>query len=192
LKLRAFGGAGLSFGDMISDAYMINTFYMTGKRGTANGLLAMVGSNLAIQALIVWGQTHGLKKRKWRTMITEIISVVTFVKPGVDAFRVASGAEQVPGSVMTPLHEMVYTKGGELVFEAIPGWVREASPVIPFSFSPLSASQPDSATRRVAQRQGDEQGGSGVYHHLDGLNRHDGDDDLLGCGRGPRGKKAKP
>jgi hypothetical protein len=121
LKLRAFGGAGLSIGDTISDAYMINTFYMTGKRGTANGLLAMVGSNLAVQVLIVWSQAHGLKKKKWRTMITEIISVVTFVKPGVDAFRVASGAEQVPGSAMTPLHEMVYTKGGELVFEAIPG-----------------------------------------------------------------------
>lgn len=121
MKLRAFGGAGLSFGDMISDAYMINTFYKTGKRGTANGLLAMVGSNLAIQVLIVWCQTQGLKKHRRRTMLFEILPVVTFVKPGVDAFRVASGAEQVPGSAFTPLHEMVYTKGGELVFEAIPG-----------------------------------------------------------------------
>jgi hypothetical protein len=106
LKLRAFGGAGLSFGDMISDAYMINTFYTTGKGGTANGLLAMVGTNLSFQMVIVYMQTQGLKKNKLRTMLFEMLTVVTFVKPGVDAYRVASGAEQVPGSGFTPLHEM--------------------------------------------------------------------------------------
>ena len=41
----------------------------------------------------------------------------------VDAYRVASGAEAAAGASIDPLMEMVYTKGGELVFEAVPGLV---------------------------------------------------------------------
>jgi hypothetical protein len=43
------------------------------------------------------------------------------MKPGVEAFRVASGAEQENGAAFTPLIEMMITKCGELFFEAIPG-----------------------------------------------------------------------
>jgi hypothetical protein len=111
----------MSCGDLVSDAWMIESFYATGKTGTANGLLAMVATNLSFQVLITWCQTHNLKKDKWRIMFTEILSVVTFVKPGVDAYRVASGAEQLLGAMCTPLQEMLYMKAGELFFEAIPG-----------------------------------------------------------------------
>jgi hypothetical protein len=68
-----------------------------------------------------YAQTHGLKKDKWRTALFEMLSVLTFTKPGLDAYRVASGAEQLPGAAVNPLVEMVYTKAGELTFEAIPG-----------------------------------------------------------------------
>jgi hypothetical protein len=81
----------------------------------------MVGANLAFQGLTVYQQVQGLKKNKWRTMLFEMLTVVSFVKPGIDAHRVASGAEQLPGAVMSPLMEMVTTKVGELFFEAIPG-----------------------------------------------------------------------
>jgi MFS family permease len=114
-------GAGVSAADALSDAYMINAFYEMGEAGTANGLLAMVVANLAFQAIGVYVQTHNLKKDKWRTVLFEMLSVVTFAKPGVDAYRVASGAEQFPGAAMTPLVEMLCDKTGELVFEAIPG-----------------------------------------------------------------------
>jgi hypothetical protein len=100
---------------------MIKTFYDIGDMANAMGLLAMVGANLAYQVLIVYVQTQGLKKNKWRTMLFEILTAVLFVKPGVDAYRVASGAEQLPGATFGPMAEMIYTKGGELVFEAIPG-----------------------------------------------------------------------
>ena len=73
------------------------------------------------QVLVVYGQTQGLKKSKWATMLFEMLSVFTFVKPGVDAYRVASGAEQAPGAAFTPLMEMLFTKADELAFEAIPG-----------------------------------------------------------------------
>ncbi|GMI53009.1 hypothetical protein TeGR_g2903 [Tetraparma gracilis] len=83
----------------------------------------MVGANLVFQLLVVYSKCHSIKKNKWRTMLFEVLSIVTFSKPGVDAYRVASGAETAEGSTMDPLGEMVYTKGGELVFEAVPGLV---------------------------------------------------------------------
>jgi hypothetical protein len=121
VKARAYLGAGVSAADALSDAYMINQFFVMGKIGTAKSLLAMVGANLAFQSTVVCMQAHGLKKNKWGTMLFEMISVFTFVKPGVDAYRVASGAVQESGASFTPLMEMTFIKGGELAFEAIPG-----------------------------------------------------------------------
>jgi hypothetical protein len=121
VKARAYLGASVSAADALSDAYMINQFFVMGEIGTAKSLLAMVGANLFFQTCVVWGQTQGLKKNKWGAMLFEILSVFTFVKPGVDAYRVASGAEKSPGAAVAPLTEMVTTKMGELAFEAIPG-----------------------------------------------------------------------
>ena len=121
VKFRAWLGAGVSAADGLSDAYMIKTFYDMGDTANAKGLLAMVGANLAFQGLIVFVRCQGLKKKKWRTMLFEMLTVVSFVKPGIDAHRVASGAEQAPGAAISPLTEMVSTKMGELFFEAIPG-----------------------------------------------------------------------
>jgi hypothetical protein len=121
VKFRAWLGAGVSAADGLSDAFMIKTFYDMGDTANAKGLLAMVGANVAAQTFIVYGQCQGLKKNKWRTALFEMLSVVSFVKPGLDAHRVASGAEQLPGAAMSPLVEMVSTKGAELFFEAIPG-----------------------------------------------------------------------
>jgi hypothetical protein len=121
VKFRAWLGASVSAADGLSDAFMIKTFYDMGDTANAKGLLAMVGANLAYQTLIVYGQCQGLKKNRWRTALFEMLTVVSFVKPGMDAHRVASGAEQLPGAALNPLMEMLITKAGELFFEAIPG-----------------------------------------------------------------------
>jgi hypothetical protein len=121
VQFRAYLGAGVSIADAMSDAYMIHTFYETGETSTANGLLAMLIANLAFQMLIVYVQTQGLKKNRWSTTLLEMLTVVLFVKPGFDAHRVASGAEQLPGAAVEPLMEMLFTKACELFFEAIPG-----------------------------------------------------------------------
>ncbi|GMI21529.1 hypothetical protein TeGR_g5862 [Tetraparma gracilis] len=123
VKFRAYLGAGVSAADGLSDAYMIKAFYDMGDTANAKGLLAMVGANLVWQMGIVYIQVQGLKKNRWRTMLFEMLTVVSFVKPGMDAYRVASGAEQLPGAADTPLTEMIWTKMGELFFEAIPGLV---------------------------------------------------------------------
>ncbi|GMI26613.1 hypothetical protein TeGR_g4849 [Tetraparma gracilis] len=123
VKFRAWLGAGVSAADGLSDAFMIKTFYDMGDTANAKGLLAMVGANVAFQGLMVYTQCQGLKKNRWRTALFEMLTVVSFVKPGLDAYRVASGAEQLPGAAIGPLMEMICTKGAELFFEAIPGLV---------------------------------------------------------------------
>ncbi|GMI24568.1 hypothetical protein TeGR_g5832 [Tetraparma gracilis] len=130
VKFRAYLGAGVSVVDGASDAYMVKKFYEMGNTGAAEGLLAMVGGNLAMQMLNVYTANEGLKKDKGRTMLRELLYVVTFVRPGVDAHRVASGAEQLPGAATTPLQEMLFTKGCELVFEAIPGLVLQLAALL--------------------------------------------------------------
>ncbi|GMI53424.1 hypothetical protein TeGR_g3564 [Tetraparma gracilis] len=126
VKLRAYLGASVSAADGLSDAYMTKTFYDMGDSGTANGLLAMIGANLAFQCFIIWVQNHGVKKKKRGAMMLEMLTAIAFVKPGVDAHRVASGAEQVQGAPVSPLQEMLFTKCGELFFEAIPGLILQA------------------------------------------------------------------
>jgi hypothetical protein len=107
--------------DTASDAYMINDFFKTGRDGTAYSLLGMVGANIFCQLALVFVQTNGLKKDRWKKRFLDILSVVTFSKPGLDAYRVASGSEQEPGASVSPLLEMTATKMMELVFEALPG-----------------------------------------------------------------------
>jgi hypothetical protein len=109
--------------DTASDAYMINDFFNTGRPGTAKALMGMVGANLLFQSVIVHAQTAGLKKNRWRATIFEILSVVTFSKPGFDAYRVARGADHVPGAGLGPLLEMTGTTIGEPVCEALPGLI---------------------------------------------------------------------
>ncbi|GMI38344.1 hypothetical protein TeGR_g7204 [Tetraparma gracilis] len=123
VQFRAYFGAAVSFFDVVTDSYMIHTYFTTGRAGTANALLGMLLGNLGFQAVVVYIQAQGLKKDKVRTLLFELLTVVSFVKPGVDAFRVASGAEQLAGAALSPLTEMSWTKVGEMVFEGIPGLV---------------------------------------------------------------------
>jgi hypothetical protein len=82
VKVRAAIGAAASFGDMLSDAYMIHVYHETGRPGTANALLGMVGASLVFQSIVVYAQNHKLKKNMWKTLLFEFLSIVTFVKPG--------------------------------------------------------------------------------------------------------------
>ncbi|GMI41994.1 hypothetical protein TeGR_g8255 [Tetraparma gracilis] len=126
VQLRAALGAGLSIADMVSDAVVIMDFYAKGQTGFAVSLMGMIGTNMLLQAGIVNMQTRGLKKDKIRKMLFDFMTILTFTKPGVDAWRVASGAEQAPGAPLNPLIEMFAGKCGEMFAEAIPGLVIQA------------------------------------------------------------------
>jgi len=55
----------------------------------------------------------------------ELIFVVTFLKPAVDAYRVATGHED-KDATYSPLVEMSFGKGCEMAFESIPGGLLQA------------------------------------------------------------------
>jgi hypothetical protein len=122
VKLRAYSGAALSLLDMATDSYVVGDMFATGRADVAVALLAMVCANILVQLVIVWVQNRKVERKNngWM-MLRECLYVITFVKPGVDAFRVSSGQDELPGAILSPLQEMVYSKAGELFTEAAPG-----------------------------------------------------------------------
>jgi len=103
LKMRVFMGAFLSVGDLVSDMTVIVSYFQEGRTGQAYGLISMVMTNLFIQVLIVLAQNS---KKNRSEKLREIFFVVTFLKPAVDAYRVATVHEDDQLSV-SPLKEMV-------------------------------------------------------------------------------------
>ena len=116
--MRLFVGAGLSMVDLASDIVMVVTYTNEGQEGTARSLLAMISACLLVQLWMVYMQTSGGPRR---VMVKEILIVLSGIKPGVDAMRVASGAEQNEHSVIDPATELSGTRCAELICEAIPG-----------------------------------------------------------------------
>jgi len=122
LAKRVALGAGLSIMDMITDTGVINSYRVSGNMAGSYSLMAMIGSNMAVQLLFTYAQNR--KKSKW-VILREFAFVVTFLKPGVDAYRVATGHED-EHAVVSPLQEMALGKGTELAFESIPGGLLQA------------------------------------------------------------------
>jgi hypothetical protein len=122
VKLRAYGGAAMSMLDMASDTYVVIDMMNAERVLLATALLTMIAANILIQLIIVWAQNRTVeRKNNGLLTLREGLYVVTFIKPGVDAFRLTSGQEQLPGSVFSPLEEMGYSKAVELFAEAVPG-----------------------------------------------------------------------
>jgi len=117
LKLRVFLGAFLSIGDLVSDTIVIVSYFQEGRTGQAYALISMVMTSLFIQVLIVLGQNLKMSRSE---ILRELFFVVTFLKPAVDAYRVATGHEDDHLSV-SPIQEMAFSKGAELAAESIPG-----------------------------------------------------------------------
>jgi len=107
---------------MISDAGVIKTYQASGNTSGANSLIAMIGSSLAAQLLFTYTQNR--KKSKW-VILRELAFVVSFLKPGVDAYRVATGYED-KDTLFNPLVEMAIGKCAELALESVPGGLLQA------------------------------------------------------------------
>jgi len=122
LAKRVTLGALLSIMDMITDVGVINKYRASGKTSQANSLIAMIGSSIAAQLLFTYG--FNIKKSKW-VILREMGFIVTFLKPAVDAYRVATGYED-KDSTVSPLLEMVAGKATELALESIPGGILQA------------------------------------------------------------------
>ena len=130
VKARAAVGAAVSTSDMVSDGVVAADYFRTGRTGVAYALLAMVGTNMLMQLMITHVQTRGIKKGRARKVALEVAATLTCTKPGLDAWKVASGAEQQPGAVFTPLVEMVAGKAAEVAAEGVPGLVLQLFAVL--------------------------------------------------------------
>jgi len=107
-KMRLFVGAGLSMVDLASDITMVVTYMNEVQVGNARSLLVMISTCLLSQLLVVFVQTsRGLR----RVMVTEMLIVLSGIKPGVDAMRLASGAEQNEHNAFDPAVELTVTRG---------------------------------------------------------------------------------
>ena len=122
LKMRVISSAGLSLLDIISDINVI-IFYLRTSNSDYQfygyGLLCMIVLCYAFQLGFVFFQNQKSK----RYLLTETLIVLSGLKPGFDAYRVASGAKQGLHQKMTPILELNVTKGIEMFTEAIPGAV---------------------------------------------------------------------
>ena len=98
-SVRLLGGALLSTFDTLTDLYMVYVYSSTGETGFANATLSSLLVNLSFQACVVLLQHKGHSRRK---KLNELLYVLTFTKPGVDAYRVVIGAEHEVGSIMDP------------------------------------------------------------------------------------------
>ena len=108
-------GAKLSLLDIITDIYMIYQ-YLTSEEKTQAifGYInaGMVAASVLVQLGVVYAQNH---KKGTKKLASEILTVLLFIKPAVDAFRVASGVETEEGSALDPMVELVTSKGVEMV-----------------------------------------------------------------------------
>jgi len=117
LAKRVALGAFLSIGDLVTDTTVIVSYFEEGRVDQAYALMSMVMMSLFCQFLLVLGQNS---KKSRREILRELFFVVTFLKPAVDAYRVATGHEDEQLSV-SPLQEMGFSKSTELACESIPG-----------------------------------------------------------------------
>jgi hypothetical protein len=123
LRLRLALGAAFSILDMASDINNIVGMLIAGRSMEASVLLGMIALNLAIQALVVIFQNS---HRGRRAVLWELGVVFSLLKPGIDAARVAGGAERVEGAPLDPFTEMAICKLIEMTFESIPGGLAQA------------------------------------------------------------------
>jgi hypothetical protein len=124
-QLRAYSGAFLSVADTASDVYVVNEMLNSDQERLAMALLAMVAANIFLQLVLVYVQNRRVIAKGGNAMLLlrECMYVIFFIKPGVEAWRVASGHEEPVGAAISPLAEMACSKCIELFAEAAPGFV---------------------------------------------------------------------
>ncbi|GMI45976.1 hypothetical protein TrCOL_g5820 [Triparma columacea] len=127
-KAKLFFAALLSIGDLITDIVMIVEYFQTRSLwGYAWASLGSLLTNLTFQAIGTFTQNRA---KPWQRQLKEQFYVWSLVKPGVDAWRVASGAAHEEGQMMDARTELTFNKSVELVAEAIPGTLIQLSAIL--------------------------------------------------------------
>ncbi|GMI40699.1 hypothetical protein TrCOL_g5094 [Triparma columacea] len=116
-KVKLFASAGLSLCDMITDVFMVVEYFVRKEDKYAWAILGCIIFNLTSQSILTFLQ-H--RKNNRRRQLKEQVYVWTLMKPGVNAWRVASRSQKEKGAVVSAI-ELAMCKGLELVVESIPG-----------------------------------------------------------------------
>lgn len=126
---RVIAGAVLSVTDLITDLFVLRQFWVGGEKMLKyrNATLASLATSIILQLLVVLLQN---RKKGVRRILKEVAIVIAGMKPAVDAFRVASGAEQEKNTMLDPTTEMTSCKVVEMFAENIPGIVIRTSAII--------------------------------------------------------------
>ena len=119
MVLRVCLGASLSIVDGLTDVYVIGTYYSQGLNSQANTLLSMILLNVASQ---LSGALIQHKKKGWKDKTKEVLAIIFFMRPAVDAYRVSTNVND-SNAVVDSMLEMMFNKSTELAFESIPGCV---------------------------------------------------------------------
>ncbi|GMH85717.1 hypothetical protein TrST_g4793 [Triparma strigata] len=118
MTTRVLIGGGVSLLDFASDLYMIKLYREDPDNLVFSYLMiGMVGLCCLLQLGIVTAQNW---KAPLHIKIREMLYVICFVKPAVDAYRVATGNVQSRHSMASPVLEMMAVRCVELFAESLP------------------------------------------------------------------------
>ncbi|GMH93230.1 hypothetical protein TL16_g12570 [Triparma laevis f. inornata] len=124
LKLRAI----LSVTGLITDLFVLWQYWEGSERMLKyrNASLASLTTLIVLQLMVVVIQN---RKKGVRRILKEMAYVITGLKAPLDAYRVASGAEQEKDTEIDAMTEMTYCKCIEMFAESIPGIVIQTSAI---------------------------------------------------------------
>ena len=112
--------------DMATDISMVFEFFRKNQDNYAWATLGSLFLNIGLQMLLTFFQNRG---KGIRRQCREQLYVLSLVKPGVDAWRVASDSVHETGHMMNARTELTATKTVELVTESIPGTVLQLAAI---------------------------------------------------------------
>ncbi|GMI18488.1 hypothetical protein TrLO_g14653 [Triparma laevis f. longispina] len=131
LVARVIVGAVLSMTELVTDLFVLWQYWKGVQKilKFRNASLASLTTSLVLQLILVVGQN---RKKGVRRTLKEMAYVITGMKPAVDAYGVASGAEKEKDTELDPMLEMTFSKGIEMFSESIPGIIIQTSAIISY------------------------------------------------------------
>ncbi|GMH57613.1 hypothetical protein TrLO_g15244 [Triparma laevis f. longispina] len=111
---------------MFTDIVMIIEYTKGEEYGFARACLICVSLNLIIQSILAFVVNADMPLQ---VILQEQFYTFTLIKPGIDAYRVATGVEMEEGRKVSSREEMTGARIFEMVIEAVTGTVIQASAI---------------------------------------------------------------
>ncbi|GMH61058.1 hypothetical protein TrST_g370 [Triparma strigata] len=126
MKFRVMLGASLSTMDMVTDVFVINSYFKSGESSTASVMLLLLLLNVLFQLMLVFIQT---RKAPRKVMAKEILLTLCGLKHARNAYRVAMD-ERRDYELLSPIWDLLLTVLGEVFSESIPAAIVLGSSIL--------------------------------------------------------------